>query len=40
MKTRAAQAGHMVMAHMTGKGVETHAHLGPRYLLMAEEDIL
>jgi arginase len=30
----------MVMAHMTGKGVDTLARLGPRYPLMAEEDIV
>jgi arginase len=29
----------MVMAHMTGKGVDTLARVGPRYPLMAEEDI-
>jgi arginase len=29
----------MVMAHMTGRGVDTLARLGPRYPLMAEEDI-
>jgi len=30
----------MVIAHMTGKGVDTLARLGPRYPLMAEEDIV
>ena len=30
----------MVMAHMTGKGVDTLARLGQRYPLMAEEDIV
>jgi arginase len=30
----------MVMAHMTGKGVDTLTRLGPRYPLMAEEDIV
>jgi arginase len=30
----------MVMAHMTGKGVDTLARVGPRYPLMAEEDIV
>jgi arginase len=30
----------MVIAHMIGKGVETLARLGPRYPLMAEEDIV
>jgi arginase len=30
----------MVIAHMTGKGVDALARLGPRYPLMAEEDIL
>jgi len=29
----------MVIAHMTGKGVDTLARLGPRYPLMSEEDI-
>ena len=29
----------MVIAHMTGKGVDTLARVGPRYPLMAEEDI-
>ncbi len=30
----------MVMAHMTGKGVDSLARVGPRYPLMAEEDIV
>jgi arginase len=30
----------MVMAHMTGQGVATLARVGPRYPLMAEEDIV
>jgi len=30
----------MVMAHMTGKGIDTLARVGPRYPLMAEEDIV
>ena len=30
----------MVIAHMTGKGVDTLARLGQRYPLMAEEDIV
>jgi arginase len=30
----------MVIAHMIGKGVDTLARLGPRYPLMAEEDIV
>jgi len=30
----------MVMAHMTGKGVDTLSRLGPRHPLMAEEDIV
>jgi arginase len=30
----------MVMAHMTGRGVDTLARAGPRYPLMAEEDIV
>ena len=30
----------MVMAHMIGKGIDTLAHVGPRYPLMAEEDIV
>jgi arginase len=30
----------MVIAHMTGKGVDTLARLGPRYPLMAEKDIV
>ncbi len=30
----------MVMAHMTGKGLDTLARVGPRYPLMAEEDIV
>jgi len=30
----------MVMAHMTGKGFDTLSHIGPRYPLMAEEDIV
>lgn len=30
----------MVMAHMTGKGVDTLSRLGSRYPLMAEEDIV
>jgi arginase len=30
----------MVIAHMTGKGVGTLARSGPRYPLMAEEDIV
>jgi arginase len=30
----------MVIAHMTGKGVDTLARVGPRYPLMAEEDIV
>jgi arginase len=30
----------MVIAHMTGKGVDTLTRLGPRYPLMAEEDIV
>jgi arginase len=30
----------MVMAHMTGRGVDTLVRIGPRYPLMAEEDIV
>jgi len=30
----------MVIAHMIGKGADTLAHFGPRYPLMAEEDIV
>lgn len=30
----------MVMAHITGKGADTLARFGPRYPLMAEEDIV